>query len=383
MGSCSISWRQLLLQKRRLLLALAGVAFSVMLMLMQLGFRQALFDSAGLFYSHLRGEIVLISPQFEYLVYHSTIPRRRLYQALAVDGVDSAAPLTMGVANWKNPVTRVGKSILVFGIDPARNPFDMPEVAENLERVRLPGKCLFDANSRAEFGPVAEMLDGGRAVTTELSGKKIEVSGVYHVGTSFGANGNLILSELSFANLYPDRYPNAIDFGIIRLKAGADVERVCNELAASLPSDVRVLTQAELIRKEQKFWDDNSPIGFIFAMGTLMAVAVGSVVVYQILFADVSEHLADYATLKALGHSGIYLCMIVLEQALILSFSGFVPGVLMAQAIYILAHRATLLPMTMTLPRIAGVLILTVAMCVISGVLALRRLKAADPAEIF
>jgi putative ABC transport system permease protein len=114
-----------------------------------------------------------------------------------------------------------------------------------------------------------------------------------------------------------------------------------------------------------------------------MGFVVGGVVVYQILYSDVSDHLAEYATLKAMGYSDLYLLWVVFQEALLLAVLGYIPGFLLSTAIYHLGSSATNLPLFMTLERAVLVFILTLAMCGVSGAIAVRRLKSADPAEIF
>jgi putative ABC transport system permease protein len=112
-------------------------------------------------------------------------------------------------------------------------------------------------------------------------------------------------------------------------------------------------------------------------------MVVGTIIVYQILYTDETSHLTEYATLKAIGHTDGYLFAIVLWQSLILSVLEFVPGVALSQAVYAIARDATLLPLRLTPGHAALVYTLTVVMCCASGALAMRRLRDADPAEIF
>jgi putative ABC transport system permease protein len=174
-----------------------------------------------------------------------------------------------------------------------------------------------------------------------------------------------------------------MDIGMIKLKAGSDPQAVRKELQAILPNDVLVLTREELLEREETFWANSTPIGFVFRLGLLMGLIVGSVVVYQILYNDVSEHLAEYATLKAMGYTDRFLFGLVIQESLILSLLGFLPGLVLSQVVYTIAYRATLLPLRMDPVRVTVVYLLTAGMCVFSGALAMRRLRLADPAEIF
>jgi putative ABC transport system permease protein len=118
-------------------------------------------------------------------------------------------------------------------------------------------------------------------------------------------------------------------------------------------------------------------------LGLMMGLLVGAIIVYQILYTDVSDHLGEYATLKAMGYRDRYLFSVVIQESVILSVFGFLPGIGLSQIMYSYAASATLLPIHMTPGRTAAVYGLTVFMCVFSGLLAMRRLKHADPADIF
>jgi putative ABC transport system permease protein len=134
---------------------------------------------------------------------------------------------------------------------------------------------------------------------------------------------------------------------------------------------------------EKSFWNTVSPIGFIFGLGVFLGFVVGSIIVYQILYTDVSDHLSEYATLKAMGYRDGFLFSIVFKEALLLSVLGYIPGLAISQALYSLTEQTTGLPIFMTVERAVMVFIFTVIMCVASGALAMRRLRSADPAEIF
>ena len=114
-----------------------------------------------------------------------------------------------------------------------------------------------------------------------------------------------------------------------------------------------------------------------------MGLVVGGIIVYQILFADISDHLAEYATLKAMGYTNRYLAALVLMEALILAVAGYLPGLAVCHWLYAITQSATMLPMQLTAERGVLVLGLTAVMCAASGAVAMRKLRAADPAEIF
>ncbi len=377
-----MAWRQLAKEKRRLAAALAGIAFAVILMLVQLGFEQALFKSIRLLYSHFNAELVLISPKYQNVSSPFSFTNRRLSQAMALSEVAWAEPMYLTDGVWKNPEDHVQRGLLIIAIPPVAGILDLPEVDAHIAELRKPDTVLFDAGSRPEFGPIADLLARG-PLKVDLTGVTTNVGGVFHVGASFANDANLITSDANLRAWKPDRDLALIDIGMIRLKPGVDPLAVREKLKTMLPNDVLVLTKQELLDREEGYWASNTPIGFVFRLGLIMGLIVGSVVVYQILYSDVSEHLAEYATLKAMGYTDRFLFGVVIQESLILSVLGFLPGVALSQVVYTIAHRATLLPLQMDPYRVGAVYILTAVMCIFSGALAMRRLRLADPAEIF
>lgn len=377
-----LAWLQLSREKMRLLVALAGIGFADILMFMQLGFRDALFESAVNFHKNLEGDIFLISPQSTALIAMKSFPRRRMYQALAYEGVESANPIYLGFGIWKNPEDRSTRQLMIIGFNPAEPILKLPGLEEKLPLTKMPDVLLFDDASRAEFGPVGEWLKQGKTVETEIDGRRIKVGDVFTLGASFGADGNVITSDLNFLRLSPRRDPGLIDVASLKVAPGTNVEALIAKMRQEF-TDVKVLSHAEFMQFEKSYWESGTSIGFIFSLGTAMGFIVGTVIVYQILYTDVNDHLAEYATLKAMGYTDFYLLTVVFQEAVILAVLGYLPGGIIASGLYVLTKNATNLPMFMTLARATTVLILTVVMCLVSGMIAVRKLNAADPADIF
>jgi putative ABC transport system permease protein len=378
-----LAWRQLTHDKTRLLVALAGIAFADVLMFMQLGFRDALFESAVTFHKQLQGDVFLISTQSTALIAMRSFSSRRLYQTLSFDGVASAEPLLLDTALWKNPQTQATRGIMVIGFNPERTLMTSPGLENGIGATKISDVVLFDQASRAEFGPVAELFNQGTTVETEVRSRRVRVGGLFTLGASFGADGNLITSDLNFLRIFPTRSRDLIDVGVVRLKPGVDPIATVAAMRQEFASDVKILTKEEFIDFERSYWEQGTSIGFIFTLGTAMGFIVGIVIVYQILYTDVSDHLPEYATLKAMGYSDWYLLGVVFQEAVILAFLGYIPGGVVTFFLYNLTRNATSLPLYMTLTRAITVLILTLIMCLVSGAISVRKLQAADPADIF
>jgi putative ABC transport system permease protein len=244
-------------------------------------------------------------------------------------------------------------------------------------------------SSRPEFGPVVTSFNAGETILSELQGsllqveKVVKVVGLFRLGASFAANGHLLTSNSNFVNVLTNKSPESIEIGTIQLNANANLKQSISEIRSRLPSDVLAFTKDEFINFEKDYWKRNTAVGFIFSLSTMMAFIVGSVIVYQVLYTDVSEHLPGYAILKAMGYTDISLLWIIIQESLILSILGYIPGFLIAMISYQQTKSATLLPIGMTVDRGITLLLVTILMCLISGLIAVRKLRDADPADIF
>ena len=378
-----LGWLQLRHRPMRLLVALAGIGFAVLLIMMQLGFRSALFESAVRFHERLNYDIALFSTNSVFIVRPQPFSNRRLYQALGDEAVASVSPVHIFPGVWKNPWNNDHRSISVFGFDPEDDILYAEGFDENRKLLRQQDVILFDAASRPEFGPVAQEFDPSSGLTTELNDRRVKVVGLFKMGTSFGIDGNIMTSEDNWLRLFPDRSRGQIELGLITLHDSANAEQTRDRLRNHLPKDVLVMTKADFVQREKDYWNAATPIGYIFAFGAIMGFVVGAIIVYQILFADVSEHLNEYATLRALGYPNRFISGIVIQQAFILGVLGYIPGVLLVHWLSTKAAGATHLPLYITQQRALTVFLLTLSMCAISALLAVRKVRRLDPADVF
>jgi putative ABC transport system permease protein len=385
-----LAWKNLTHDRGRCVIRTAGVAFAVFLMFAQLGFWNGLLDAQVALLRHLDGQVVLVSPARYALNIPEKFPRGRLAQARAVHGVAAALPLYIeyNASFWKTPggadCAPAGdapndRPIRLLAFDPDDAVLDLPELRAMQGRLRLRGNALFDRKSRqSDFGCVKE------GDVREVAGRDVTVAGLFTLGTDFATSGTVAVGEDTYAALFGGPALEAVDLGVVRLEDGADPLDVRERLKKVLPpEDVDVLTREEYVEQEQRYWQKSTPMGFIFGMGLAMGFVVGAAICYQILVTDVLDHLAEFATLKAIGHRDSYLRLVVLQEGLCLAVLGFVPGAVLSGLLYLGVGRAVGWPMEMTVGRLALVFASTVAMCSLSGLLALRKVEQADPAEVF
>jgi putative ABC transport system permease protein len=374
-------------------------------MFMQYGFRNALLDSSALLIERFNADLVLVSGRGQTVATNEGFSRRQLVRAEGVPGVRSVIPLyvegSLSVLRNTSPELqdrRPGRSVRVIGIEPDEEPLFIPELDPAPGRpgslaaaLKAPGTALYDRKSMPDrtrptgslFGPLEPGLE------TELAGRRLRLIGGFDLGIDFNSEGTLVVSRETFANLlrlpyYPGDPFDQIQIGLVRTEPGASVADVQLQLRGTLAEgEVEVLTKEELLEREKDYWRDETPIGFVFGLGVAIGFLVGIVICYQILSSDVADHLAEYATLRAIGYPGRYLNLVVFQEGLLLALGGFLPGLGLSAVMYWYLHAQTGLPLRLTAWRAGYIFVLTVAMCSVSAWLALRKAREADPAEVF
>lgn len=387
-GRTPLGWLQLVHHKGRFAMAIAGVAFAVILLFMQLGFMNMLFDTTVMLHKQLNADIVLASTKVRDMTNTGTIPRRRLMQALAVPGVADGEPLYTMLREWIKPAGKARGErgqMMLMGVRPDFAAFKDPEITAQQGRLTTPATALFDRGSRGDYADFIAAVERGERPQTELGGKTITIEGLFRVGSSFGTEGVLVTSEESFFLFALNRTPEAPSLGLVRVSQGYNAAHVASSINAAIGDgdDTRAMTIAQFIAHSRSYIAKESPISFVFSFGAIVGLFVGAIVVVQILSTDVQDHLSEYATFKAMGFSNRYLLGIVFEQSVILTVFGFTPGLVISLIFYELVRRGISMPITMPIDRIVLVFGLTAAMCALSGAIAMRRVRKADPAEVF
>lgn len=385
----ALAWHNLTYNKVRTGAAIAGVMFAVVLLFVQLGFLAATKEGASLVYDSLDFDLLLRSPRSRRLSESQPFPRSRLDLAASVARVQEVHPFYIGFQRWRiprGPDEGYGRRILLMGVNPVDPVLVREEMRAKASLLTQPEFALIDRLARKEFGP-----RNGRRFDEEDIGSEVEIGyrrvkiiGLYTLGASVDADASLLLSDEGFRRLYSGWNPGMVSLGLVKLQdPRTDAEAVVRQMTRVLPADVEVWTKSAIIAHERYMWLWDMSIGVILFLGVVVALLVGAAIVYQILSSDVASHLPEYATLKAMGYTNGFLGKVVLQQALILGLCGFLPGLVVAHGLYALTRAATNIPIYMSLLRVVGVLGLSIAMCAVSGMAALRKLRAADPADLF
>lgn len=413
-----LAWKNLAHDPVRFALFAAGVGFAVVLMGVQLGIMFAMLDGYTLLVDKIKGDLVLINPDRASLIFREGVSKRRLEQARTVPGVEAVHPLYIdsmvgvlrnasggtttragdesgaGVSARDTPPATHNRYVRVIAADPDAGILKIDP--DEMRKIRPPGTALFDRKSRRNPEipgvTVYGIADVDRPYQTELSGRNITLVGSFEMGFDFSTDGSVVVNERTFSGWIREPYSSPLadpladtDLGVIRLSPGHDPAAVKRELRNLYREfkDVEVLTMSELSRREQGFWLSNTPIGFAFGAGVILGFVVGIVICYQILAGDIADHLPEYATLKAIGYPNRYLNAVVIQESLYLAGVGYLLGIAVTLAAYAGLEHLTGMEMKVTPFRLGLLLVLTVVMCVASGMLAVTKVKKVDPADVF
>ena len=378
-----IAWLQLSHRPLRLAAALAGVGFANVLVFFQLGLSGGLYDSQKRPIQQFNGSLAVIPRRYTNFGEPAGFSRSRLLQVLGFQGVRGVSPLRLGKLQWLNPETQESTQALVMGIDPANPSLMLPELSAQRSSLQLQGGVLFDKASKTSAGPVTARLEQGQSFNTELNGQRTNVNGLFQLGLTFAADINLITSTSNFQTLFPDRDPDEIQIGVVQLQSDADVNNVQNRLNEVLGPSLQVLTVEELQQREVEHWKRNTSFGLIFGLGVLVGFSVGGIVVYQILYSEVGEHISEYATMKAMGYDDRFVVAIIIQESVILASLAFLPSLIVSALLYRVLMQATGLLVVMSFSRAALVFTMTLLLCSGSGWLATAKLRRLDPADVF
>jgi putative ABC transport system permease protein len=376
-----LAWAQLSHQKTRMGVAMGGIAFANVLIFMQLGFLNLFSGGATLLPTHLRGDLFLMKADSKYIG-ASPFERTLLYQAGAYDGVIAAEPVYIHYGVWAYNKDQISYDTRVFAYNPTVPALDIPELNQQQSKISEPFTVLFDRLSRNELGPIVTDFNSTGTAKSFLNSRKMVVTGMFSLGSSFFLNsGNVVTSDVTYAEIFGTESLQQVAIGAIYVKPGTDLVALKLGIEQNVPG-MKTFTREELKQKEIDFQNEN-PSGVIFQFGAAMGFIVGIAIVYQVLYSDISDHLSEYATLKAIGYSGRSLLIVIFQEALLLAVLGYIPGFAASVGMYQLLTVLTKLDLVMEIGLALTVFSLTLAMCLISAAIASNKLRSADPADVF
>ena len=397
-----ISLLNFISQPTRAIVSVLGVAFALLLIFMQLGFRGAVGNTATIVYGKLTGDLVMRSPDYVHLYEPRTIDRSWMNMVAAHSDVEAVDPFFIMLHRWQNP-PKTGKcdnappdgsfrTVGMMGIQLDRPVIDIDELSEKINLLKDPDAMLVDRATRAEYGPenCKEFSNSDISKHTDMGGRTTLIAGHFKLGTGLATNGAVLVSDVGFGMRARLDVQQQASLGLVRVKPGKDTSVIRAAIVSWLkerePSSelaVQILTMEEQRLWERKRWLNETPIGMIFSMGVALSFIIGAAIVYMVLATDVASRLPEYATLKAMGYSPSFLSQTVLRQAWLLSLIGYIPAFVTAILLYKITSSLSGIPVFMTWQRAAGVFGLSLLMCTLAGILAVRKLLKAEPASLF
>lgn len=381
-GRLPIGWLQLTHKRGRFAAALAGVAFANVLVIVQLGIMNSMSAATLKPYEFFDADIMISAGDANALSEGGNVARQWMLQALADPDVTDGMGLFVGNVPWDRGGTDI--TFTTFGIDPGRRGFVAEGLTEGLGYLQVQDAAIVDRLARGLPREEAAAIRPQTPLSFEAQGRTLTALTTFAGGGGFGGDGYMLVSDQTFLSLFPSRSSAAPDHILLRLRPGADVAATVERLGDMISDDsLRIRSYADAAAEDLSYQQTQRPTGVIFGFGVLIGVLVGLVIVYQVLSADVADHLREYATFKAMGYGPRFFLGIVIEEALVLGLIGFLPGLVLGTAILTLMAKVTTLPLAMT--PLMGMMVFggTVIFSVISGAIATRRLSAADPADLF
>lgn len=373
----SIARKMLLHKKTRLAMSLSAMAFTVVIMLMEMGFFNGINDSQARLATYFNADLVMMDIRSIHLNKYSTMDRSRMMQALGFEGVVEVVPIYKGLAGMKNPQTGLTKVIFVMAFPPDSNPLRLPDYARIRTALKKQGTVVFDSKSRRIFGKIELGQD------IEIRDRKYRVGGFVELGPNFSIDGTILMSDATWLWGRWTEGSRQVAYGLLRTRPGTDIQALKHRILDRLPKDIIVLTPEEMRKREVLHTIKAVPLGAIFGVGMIIGFIIGVIICYQILYNEITDHMPQYATLRAMGFTDGFLRKTVVQEALWLSVLGFIPGLACGYILYGIIEYYTGILMFLTVGRIAIIFCFTICMCAIGGLIAVRRVTSADPASLY
>lgn len=363
-------------KKKRLLASVSAVAFTVLIVFMELGFFNGIKDSQSYLATVFRADLIMMHHRSTHLNNYEVMEPNRLAQAGAVEHVLEVIPVYKRVAVMKHTEDETNRRVFVLAYPPDSAALDIPMTAASLQALKSRGNVLFDSKSRRIYGDVRVGED------IKLDGVLHKVVGMFSLGPNFSNDGNVLMGEASFL-LGKDSARAPVTYGLIRAEPGTNLNELKQTILQKLPKDIAVMTPEEMRQREVLYTTKSVPIGMVFKIAALIGFLTGIIICYQILYNEIADHLHQFGTLKAMGFSNAFLVGIVIQQTVLVAFLGFLPGFVATIGLYAAIESMSGILMEITMSRAALVFSLTLGMSFLAGLMSISKVMKCDPVEVF
>jgi putative ABC transport system permease protein len=371
----TLASRNLFHDRIRLIATVVGIVFSIVLVTVQLGVFLSFERMITTMIDHAQADLWIAPAETKSFEGSALLSGRERFHALSVKGVAEVAPVVVGYASWRKPNGGASTPVFLVGApagSAALRPWNVVE--GRAEDLAMPDAVAVDRSYFATLG--IEALGG----TAEIGNQKARVVAVTKGIRSFTTTPQ-VFASLERARAYLGVPAAKANYFIVRLAPGADVAAVRSRLAAVL-TDAEVLTPAEFGHRSRVFWLFDTGAGAALLGSAILGIIVGTIIVAQTLYSSTKDHLKEFATLRAIGSSCAYILKVILIQALLSAVIGFSIAAAIGVAI-VHATAEAALPVVMTPYLTLGLFALTIAMCTIAAISAIRVVTRIDPATVF
>ncbi len=373
----TLASRNLFHDRIRLIATVVGIVFSIVLVTVQLGVFLSFERMITTMIDHAQADVWIVPAETKSFEGSALLDGRERFQALSVDGVAEVIPVVVGYSSWRSPKGGAATPIFLVGSSVGAStaglrPWNVVE--GRVDDLSMPDAVAIDRSYAEELG-VGEI--GGAA---EIGNQKARVVAITKGIRSFTTTPQ-VFSSLERARAYLGVPSSKANYFMVRIAPDADVAVVRGRLAASL-SDAEVLTPAEFRHRSRVFWLFDTGAGAALLGSAILGIIVGTIIVAQTLYSSTKDHIKEFATLRAIGSSRLYILKVILIQALLSAVLGFS----IAAAVGVALVKATAdaaLPVVMTPELTLGLFALTIAMCAIAAISAIRVVTRIDPAMVF
>jgi len=377
-----VAWLLLIRFRAKLLTALAGIIFASILIHVQFGLQAAMFESSVTLFKSFNADAVLINKLTMSSTSLQPFDRSQLAIFNRYPEVTATMPVRYQFVRWRYPGLGESRLAIMVGFNPRMPVFTREDIVKNQRSLIPPGRILYDELSRKEFGPVKQKLQKEREVLVFVNKERAKVAGLVRMGTSFSYDASLLTSLSTFEDLTSSNSDN-IEIGLIKLAPGINTGAFLASIQDRVPEDVRVFTLNDFMRFEQDYWDQAKPVGFVFAFNAALGFVVGMLILYQILYTDVSSHLSDFSTMLALAFTYKHIRIIVFRESFLLTIIGYPLGLVASILLFELLSSFTGLPVRMTMDRALFCFGIILLMSTCSAFFAMQKLDDANPIEVF
>ena len=368
--------RKILLQDRlRFLITVSGVAFAVMLVLVQVGLFLGLLGYATVTIEHAGADLWVTSRNTANVDFAIPFSENYVQRVRSVPGVACADNLIVGFVRITLPVGTT-ESMMIYGLEHFAH-WNLPwRVLEgDLADLRR-GKFFFlDDSARKRYGEVRV------GEFREVSGYRLRLIGRTAEAKSFTTTPVAFVDFRLAQQLDASTLSGKTTYILVRVARGADVATVQSEIQRRLPfHDVQ--TRSRWAQISRNYWINNTGLGMSMYLTVFLGCLVGVVIVAQTLYTSVMEHFKEFATVKAIGGSNLDIYRIIGKQAAIAGVCGFAVGSALSLA---MAQAMALADLTLVLePPFFGMVFLgTLFFCLSASALSFWKISGMDPALVF